>query len=142
MKIFAETEINSQSFEAGSSILETETSWLKTAFSALVLPTAICLGGMTLFWSLPANAQSFSCAMAAQPAEFAICNDENLVILDEKLGEVFASKFINASTSPARQAVTKEHNEWMKQRNACGTDFTCLNLKYQDRIKVLSSRSS
>ena len=119
-----------------------EQEWISSAFRALILPAAICAGGLTLFWSLPANAQSFSCAAAEKPAEFAICNDENLMALDEKLGEAFGDKFVNASTSPARQAVARAHSTWIKKRNECGADFTCLKLRYEERIKVLSSRAS
>ncbi|MGB7287106.1 MAG: hypothetical protein WBC71_09260 [Salaquimonas sp.] len=133
---------NKTHLEASFDILEIETGLLSTLLRAFVLPTAICIGGLALFSSLPASAQSFSCASADETAEFAICNDENLLALDEKLGEVFATKYVSASTSPQRQAVTREHTDWLIKRNACGTDFTCLNLRYEERLNELISRSS
>ena len=109
---------------------------------ALGLPAVICAAGFTFFAAPPANAQSFSCDKADQSAEFAICNDENLLILDEQMGKVFAQNYVSASTTPQRQAVTREQTEWLRQRNACGNDFTCLNLRYQERIKALQGRLS
>lgn len=109
---------------------------------ATVLPTAICIGGMIFFSVLPAKAQSFPCAKAEQTAEFAICNDENLLTLDEQLGREYASKYVNASTSPQRQAVTREQMKWLKKRNQCGHDFTCLSLRYEERLQRLRLRSS
>lgn len=131
-----------QSLLTHSDQSEGETGLAANILHAFALPAAICLSGIALFWSLPANAQSFSCAKADNAAQFAICNDEGLMALDEKISDVFADRFVNASTSPARQAVAREHNRWMKKRDACGADFTCLKLRYEERMKVISSRSS
>jgi uncharacterized protein len=118
-----------------------ETGILQTAVQAVALPAMVCAFGLALFWSLPANAQSFSCAKAENPAEFAICNDEGLLSLDEKLGNVFADAYVKASTTPQRQAVARDHNNWLKVRNSCRGDFTCLTLRYNERISALSSNS-
>lgn len=134
--------MNKQNFLNQRELIDQDSGLLATSLRAFVLPAAICMAGMTLFWSLPAKAQSFSCASADNAAQFAICNDETLLALDEKISDVFADQFINASTSPARQAVAREHTQWMKSRDACGADFTCLKLRYDERVKVLSSRSS
>lgn len=132
------TVLNSDHLEP----MEKEVSLLSGIVSALVLPAVICIGGISLFSALPANAQSFACDKAQRTAEFAICNDENLLTMDEQLGREYASKYVNASTSPQRQAVTREQTEWIKKRNACGNDFTCLSLRYEERLKSLRSRSS
>ena len=105
---------------------------------AILLPAAICVAGVALFWSLPAQAQSFSCADADKPAEFAVCNNENLLALDEKLGTVFTTAYVKAATAPQRQSVTREQSEWLKARNACGADFTCLDLRYREQINRLA----
>lgn len=122
--------------------MDHDTNLLSASIRALALPAVICAAGMAFFAALPANAQSFSCETADQTAEFAICNDENLLLLDEKLGEIFARKYVNASTSPQRQAVTREQTSWLQKRNACGDDFTCLTLRYRERIRELQSRAS
>lgn len=109
---------------------------------AILLPAAICVAGVALFWSLPAQAQSFSCADAAKPAEFAVCNNESLLTLDEKLGKVFITAYVKAATAPQRQSVTREQSEWLKTRNSCGADFTCLDLRYREQINRLSQRGA
>ena len=109
---------------------------------AILLPAAICVAGVALFWSLPAQAQSFSCADADKPAEFAVCNNENLLTLDEKLGTVFTTAYVKATTAPQRQSVTREQSEWLKARNACGADFTCLDLRYREQINRLAQRGA
>ncbi|WP_075996439.1 lysozyme inhibitor LprI family protein [Salaquimonas pukyongi] len=109
---------------------------------AFLLPAAICVAGVALFWSLPAEAQSFPCAEAEKPAEFAVCNNENLLSLDERLSKVFQSAYGKAGTVPQRQSVTREHNEWLKVRNACGADFTCLDLRYREHIDRMSQRGA
>ena len=122
------------------SILETENETWRI-LQALALPTAVCLAGLALFWSLPAQAQSFSCAEASRPAEFAICNSENLLIMDEQVGRTFTEAYLNASSAPQRQSVARQHSDWVKRRNACGNDFTCLNLRYEERLTTLKSQS-
>ena len=131
-----------QVFLNQSDRFDNDAGLLANTLRAFALPAAICLAGMTLFWTLPASAQSFSCAKADNAAQFAICNDEGLMALDEKISDVFADNFISASTPPARQPVAREHTAWMKKRDACGADFTCLKLRYEERVKTLSSRSS
>lgn len=113
-----------------------------TLIQALVLPAAICAFGLTLFWSLPSSAQSFSCAAAERSAEFAICNDETLQQLDQEIGALIRARFEEAETRPQRQATSREHNDWLKKRNACGSDLTCLNLRYEERLSTLSQRRS
>lgn len=117
-----------------------EPGLLSVIGQAFILPAAICATGVVLFWSLPAHAQSFSCAEAEKPAEFAICNNEDLLTMDEKLGNAFTRIYVRASTSPERQDMARSHAEWLKKRNACGADFTCLNLRYEERIRTLNSR--
>ena len=121
---------------------ETEESILSSTVKALGIPAAICLSGLALFWSLPAQAQSFSCASAERPAEFAICNSEELLTMDEKLGSVFSAVYVSAPTTPQRQAVVREHEQWVQKRNACGNDVTCLDLRYKERLNTLGRSSS
>ena len=111
---------------------------IQTLFQAFVIPAAICAVGLTLFWSLPAQAQSFSCSNASTAAEFTVCNSENLQILDEKLNEVFADSFVTAATVPQRQKIARKQSKWVQKRNSCRTDVSCLSRRYQERIRVLT----
>lgn len=105
---------------------------------ALVLPSLICAAGVALFWTLPANAQQVSCDRAATAAEFTICNSEDLQSLDERLGKVFAASYAAQPTLPQRQAVSRQHGEWLKQRNECGGDPTCIAIRYEERLSGIS----
>ncbi|MCB1439896.1 MAG: hypothetical protein H6888_00505 [Nitratireductor sp.] len=119
----------------------------KTILGALALPALICAAGLTLFWSLPAHAQSaenqtFDCASASKAAEFEICNNEKLLIKDEKLSAMFQKRFINASTRPEQQSLSRDHQQWVEKRDACGANSACIDLRYDERLKTLNSRSS
>lgn len=115
---------------------------MRSLFQALVLPAAICAAGVTLFWSLPAKADPVDCARAELSAEFAICNNETLQILDEQLGNRVKAVLVNSATLPQRQANSREHNAWLGKRNACGADFACLELRYRERLNTLDGRKS
>ncbi len=86
-----------------------------------------------------ANAQSFSCARAQIPSELAICNNEDLIILDEQLADLFADRRITASNGTQIQQISRKQGEWMRQRNACTLDFDCLQKQYLERIKALGT---
>lgn len=125
-----------------------ENTEMKSLIQALVLPAAICAAGVALFWSLPAGAQTVStvpavdCALAEIPAEFAVCNSEELQYLDEQIGNLMQSLLVKATTAPQRQADNRAHQSWLRKRNSCGADFTCLELRYQERLDALSARDS
>ncbi|MEM7198446.1 MAG: hypothetical protein AAF352_08800, partial [Pseudomonadota bacterium] len=76
--------------------------------------------------STQANAQSFSCANAQIPSEMAICNYEPLLMKDEEVATLLASKIVTASAGGKLQAVSTEHQRWLEQRNACSNDIFCL----------------
>ncbi len=91
-----------------------------------------------LLSTLLASAQSFSCAKAQFSAEFAICNNETLLTLDEKLAAIYYHRKSNVSASPQRQQISRDHFAWIQKRNRCDLDWTCLETSYKDRIQQLS----
>ncbi len=88
-----------------------------------------------------ANAQSFSCANAQIPSEMAVCNNELLLIKDEKLAELLADAIIRATGSDRVQKISAKHGSWLKQRNLCRLDFECLETRYDERIRELKRDS-
>jgi len=98
---------------------------------------ASLLTAASLFMSNPAKAQSFNCANAYKPAELAICNSENLIVLDEKMAKLHAAKTVGYSNKPEKQKFSRDSRRWLKQRNSCKVDFTCLELRYRERIAML-----
>ena len=85
-----------------------------------------------------ANAQSFDCSQAQISSEFAICNNEVLLTLDEKLAAIYYNRKISVDTTPQRQQISKDHTAWMKKRNGCDLDWTCLETSYIKRIEQLN----
>lgn len=106
-----------------------------TLFSAGLVLSAII--GITTI-TTATKAQSFSCANAKVPSELAICNNENLLVKDELLASLFADALVEASQKNKMTTVSAEHSLWLKKRNACKTDFACLEKLYDERIVNLN----
>lgn len=87
------------------------------------------------------NAQSFSCANAQIPSEMAICNNESLLVKDERLASLFANAIIQASAGGDITTISAEHSLWLKRRNDCRVDFECLEKRYEERINSLSGEA-
>ncbi|MEM9278596.1 MAG: hypothetical protein AAGA76_08485 [Pseudomonadota bacterium] len=107
----------------------------KISYSALILAFAT----PAIQVSTTANAQSFSCANAQIPSEMAICNNENLLIKDEKLAELFADALVKAGGNDKIQSISAQHSIWLKKRNDCRVDFECLEKIYDERLNNLGS---
>ncbi|MEO0327840.1 MAG: hypothetical protein AAF217_04515 [Pseudomonadota bacterium] len=102
--------------------------------SGLLVLTPILVGGINITTT---KAQSFSCANAQIPSEMAICNNEVLLIKDEKLAELFSAVLVSTTGSVAFQNASQAHADWLRKRNACKIDFSCLEQNYDERIRTL-----
>ncbi len=102
------------------------------------LTLAILVIAPFLLSTMYAAGQSFSCAQAHSRAEFAICNNEELLSLDEKLASMYDHRKSNLQTTPQRQQITREHSAWLRKRNNCNLDWSCLKDRYQERIRQLT----
>ncbi|MCP4184594.1 MAG: hypothetical protein GY761_14970 [Hyphomicrobiales bacterium] len=85
-----------------------------------------------------ASAQSFDCSQAHISSEYAICNNEVLLTLDEKLAEIYHNRRKSVDTTPQRQRISRDHTAWVKKRNGCDLDWTCLEASYNKRIEQLN----
>ncbi|MDJ0613036.1 MAG: hypothetical protein QNJ29_05125 [Rhizobiaceae bacterium] len=112
----------------------------KRAISALTIAAAISIPTTMISLTTSAQAQSFSCSNAQLPSEMAICNSESLLVKDEQVASLLASKLVTATASGKMQDVSQEHGDWMKLRNACFNDFECLEDVYDKRILSLTGR--
>lgn len=121
---------------------------LTSLFHAFVIPTAICAAGVTLFWSLPANSQTpvnstaLICSNAKITAEFTVCNSEKLMILNERVDEIYTIAYADQPTKPQRQAISREHNNWRIKRASCGSDNACLSTLYTKHIETLAASAT
>lgn len=125
-----------------SSALPKQESVLASVFHAFALPAAICAIGVTFFWSLPANSQTLNCINAKTTAEFTVCNSEKLMLLDERVDEIFTIAFADQPTKPQQQAISRQHNNWRIKRASCGGDNTCLSKLYTSHIESLAASAT
>ena len=101
--------------------------------------------GLTVaVFALPqeANSQSFNCAKATKTSEFAICNNEDLLLLDERMASIHATLSRKLASNPEKRKFSKNSRAWLKKRNACKSDFACLELRYRERIQALNRNNS
>lgn len=102
---------------------------------------ALLAGPALLLLAAPAQAASFPCAKASTPAEKAICADDAVSALDERLAKGFkdAVERLGANTEGTLQTVLKsDQKAWLAERNACGADTACLRRQYERRVAVLA----
>lgn len=93
-----------------------------------------------------AGAASFPCSKATTPTEKAICADPALSTLDERLSASYRSALESLSGAspdegPAGAAVKADQRAWLRERDSCGADTSCLRRAYEGRVAVLSFRT-
>ena len=84
---------------------------------------------------------SFDCARAAAPSEREICANPPLAQLDSQVASAFAAAKARA---PAQQQakVEAEQLEWLRRRNACGADASCLERMIGGRLGQLQTNAA
>ena len=88
--------------------------------------------GTLLLVSLAGHAASFDCAKATSVTEKAICADDWLSELDNKLSVAWKK------VSGFDPVVMKSSQlRWLKLRDACGADASCLTARYSVRLAML-----
>jgi uncharacterized protein len=109
-----------------------------TRIHARDLAAAIILTLASVMLAGKARAQTFPCVAAASPAELAICNSEQLLVLDEKLSAMVSRHQTKAANPILRQVVNEDQDEWRSLRDECGADEACLITRYTMRISELA----
>ena len=89
----------------------------------------------------PANSQSFNCRYAKSPVEIAICQNNELSILDEGMASLY-SIISNSIPRNRAYALKSEQIAFLKERDSCGYDFTCIRSSYNMRINELCGWAS
>lgn len=105
--------------------------------SAPYIAAATALSVAALFAG-KASAQSFDCGLADSRSELAICNSEELLVLDENLSAMVSRRLTLTRNMPDRQAFAREQLEWTLQRERCDTDRDCLAQHYRDRMAAIA----
>jgi uncharacterized protein len=87
-----------------------------------------------------AGAGTVSCSAASKPAEFAICNSEDLQLLDGRVDELYKSRYSTAPSVSTQTALLRDHRNWLAERNECRADSRCLERHYKARLSKLETQ--
>jgi uncharacterized protein YecT (DUF1311 family) len=83
-----------------------------------------------------AVAPSFDCRTAAGPDERAICSDPALSQLDNQLAQRYGATLQSADAGSAND-IRAAQRGWIRQRQACASDISCLRVQYETRLRQL-----
>lgn len=84
------------------------------------------------FWSLSAQAASFDCDKAESIFEYAICHDDELSFLDERLSEAYKTARTKVSTEAAAEILAGQRRWHEYAQNVCIEDMTYPMVDYGD----------
>jgi uncharacterized protein len=85
-----------------------------------------------------AAAAGMDCTRAASTTEKAICSQPDLQQMDARLASLYG---LSLGAQPAeRSSLRKAQQDWLKERDRCGAEPTCLRARYQERKIVLQNR--
>jgi uncharacterized protein YecT (DUF1311 family) len=93
---------------------------------------------------LPANTKpiaSFNCVKAKTSVEKTICGSVELASFDLSIMESYANALLfykDGDDPEGLRRLKAAQREWLKKRNACGTDAACLRESMRDQLNVLS----
>jgi uncharacterized protein len=91
--------------------------------------------------SVPARAADYApidCNRASSRSEHAICRSYPLGQAEARMATMFGI-VTSLVAMGQRGDIGDAQRKWLKQRDACGDDSTCLARAYQSRITALSS---
>ncbi len=89
----------------------------------------------------PALSQDFDCSKAKALTEQTICASATLRELDEPLGVQYGYARRFQPSEEEEQRLIRQQRAWIKVRNQCGTDSSCLEATYRKRIKILEDQT-
>ena len=103
----------------------------------LAIATAVALGGMTLILPTAASAASFDCRRAGTATERTICGNLGLNDRDVRMAQLYdiVRRLVPMGT---RGAIMDRQTVWLRERNRCGGDRTCIGQAYDRRIRELN----
>jgi uncharacterized protein len=88
----------------------------------------------------PASAQSFRCGAAETKSEVAICANDRLSNLDDRMSGLYETAMASANSAADQKRLRNYQVRFLGARNACGRDVSCITGAYLDQIEVLQAR--
>jgi uncharacterized protein len=110
-------------------------------FNGFLKQTSGLIAVAFLAVSVPARAADYvpiDCGKASLPAERAICRNYPLGQAEARMATLFGA-VTSLVPMGQRSDIGDAQRKWLKERNACGDDTTCLARAYQSRIDSLST---
>jgi uncharacterized protein len=98
----------------------------------ILMPIAAIAIGAILA-SASSEAASFNCRYAKSAVEVAICQDEDLQALDERMAKDYSTLGPLLPYS-ARSKLKRSQIRFITRRNACGYNADCISAAYEARI--------
>ncbi|HIE4192092.1 MULTISPECIES: lysozyme inhibitor LprI family protein [Burkholderia] len=96
---------------------------------------SVAAAALLMLLPVAAHAAGFDCAKAASPTEKTICANPALSKLDGELSTAWKRALAQGGdTAALKQAQLK----WLKQRDQCGGDASCLRDRYRERLASLN----
>jgi uncharacterized protein len=97
------------------------------------------------------NSAGFDCKKASTPTEQTICSNKSLSLLDDAMrasydyvinGYKFGYPIYDeAEIETIKKALNKEQREFIKDRETCKNNTSCISDKTEKRIKILNKKS-
>lgn len=84
----------------------------------------------------PAHAASFDCSKAETQIEKLICGNNELSVLDDKMGKAFQRDIEVESSNLSMFSIKDAQHQWLKLRNSC-PDAECIKEAYLERLAQL-----
>jgi|JI10StandDraft_1071094.scaffolds.fasta_scaffold161508_2 uncharacterized protein len=99
----------------------------------LIKTTFLATGLVLLCHTVPSQAASFNCRYAKSPVEVAICQNDDLEILDERMASIYFT-LKRLLPGDGRTQLKRGQNAFIARRNGCGYNDGCINRAYENRI--------
>lgn len=105
----------------------------------LALTALLALGGVGAALSLPstASAASFDCRRAATSTERTICANLGLNDRDVRMAQLY-DIVRHLVPMGSRGAIMDRQTVWIRERNRCGGNVSCIGQSYDRRIRELN----
>jgi uncharacterized protein len=85
-----------------------------------------------------ASYKPLDCSKAASQSELAICRTYSLGQLEARMATLFGI-VTSLVAMGQRGDIEASQRQWLKTRDVCGKDVSCLSQSYQSRIDALSA---
>jgi uncharacterized protein len=88
----------------------------------------------------PASAQSFRCGAAETKSELAICPNDRLSNLDDRMSGLYETALAAVDSAADQKRLRNYQAQFLSARDACGRNVSCITGAYLDQIEVLQAR--